>query len=36
MTMLLVASPVLLIGWVVWLLARRPSKPAPTGVVAAA
>lgn len=35
-TLLFVASPLLLIGWLIWLLARRPSKRAPAGVVAPA
>lgn len=35
-TLLFCASPLLLIGWLIWLLARRPSKPAPNGVAAPA
>jgi len=35
LTLLFVASPLLLIGWIVWLLTRRPSRPAPAGIAAA-
>ena len=35
-TLLFAASPVLFIAWLIWLLVRRPSKPAPAGVVASA
>ena len=29
--LLFVASPLLLVGWIVWLIARRPAKPARAG-----
>lgn len=35
-TLLFCASPLFLIGWLIWLLARRPSKPAPTSIAAPA